>query len=142
MGWRVLAAVAVLACGFGVPGRAVAQTALDSAVGRATDAWMQHRIRDLVDGSDTVRLRIPGVAASAAVRPAQAIRLLEDYLGVADELGVDLQGIRHVADDHAYAELNRRYRVRGTSEVREETVFLGFRKSGWRWALREVRIAP
>lgn len=135
-------AVAVVACGLGTPGGSRAQTALDSVVGRATDAWMQHRVRDLVEGSDTVRLRIPGVAASAAVRPGQAVRLLEEYLGVAEELGVDLRGIRHVADDHAYAELSRRYQVRGTSEVREETVFLGFRKFGWRWALREVRIAP
>jgi hypothetical protein len=140
-GWRVLA-VAVAACWLGAPGGVRAQTALDSVVGRATNAWMQHRVRDLVEGSDTVRLRIPGVAASPAVRPGQAIRLLEDYVGVAEELGLDLRGTRHVADDHAYAELSRRYRVRGTAEVREETVFLGFRKFSGRWALREVRIAP
>jgi len=140
-GWRMIA-VTVVACGLGWPGGAGAQTALDSAVQRATAAWMQHHTKDLVEGSDTVRLRIPGVAASAAVRPGQATRLLDEYLGVAEELSVELLGIRHVADDHAYAELGRRYQVRGTAEVREETVFLGFRRLGGRWALREVRIAP
>lgn len=139
--WRAILAM-VAACELAAAGQAGAQTALDSVVGRATDAWLQHRIRELVDGSDTVRLRIPGVAASAAVRPGQAVRLLEEYLGVAEELGIDLLGIRHVADDHAYAELGRRYQVRGTSEVREETLFLGFRRRDGKWALREVRIAP
>jgi hypothetical protein len=143
-GWRLFLVIlgTVAACGLGRPQGAGAQTALDSAVRRAADAWTQHRTRDLVEGSDTVRLRIPGVAASAAVRPGQAARLLDEYLGVALELSVDLVGIRHVADDHAYAELGRRYQVRGTAEVREETVFLGFRRLGGRWALREVRIAP
>ena len=77
--WRMIA-VTVVACGVGWPGGAKAQTALDSAVQRASDAWMQHHTEDLVEGSDTVRLRIPGVAASAAVRPGQATRLLDEYL--------------------------------------------------------------
>ena len=141
IGWRVVL-VAAAAGSLGLPGRAAAQDALKTAIDRASDAWIQHRVRDLVEGSDTVRLRIPGVAASAAVQAGQAARLLGEYLGDAQELGLDLQGIRHVADDHAYAELSRRYQVRGTSEVREETVFLGYRQLGGEWRLREVRIAP
>jgi hypothetical protein len=124
------------------PASLAAQDALQAVVTRAADAWARHRPRDLVEGSDTVRLRIPGVAASSAVRPGQAVRLLEDYLAEAEERGFTLRGIRHVAEDHAYAEFGRRYQIRGTSEVREETVFLGYRQLGGAWRLREVRIAP
>jgi len=120
----------------------MAQVSIETTIQQATDAWVQHRVRDLVQGSDTVRLRIPGVAASAAVRAGQAAKLLGEYLGDAEELGLDLRGIRHVTADHAYAELGRRYQVRGTSEVRAETVFLGYRQLEGKWRLREVRIAP
>jgi hypothetical protein len=123
-------------------GPVVGQGTLETAVAGAADAWMQHRMRDLVEGSDTVRLRIPGLAASSAVRPGQAVRLLGEYLAEAQELGFSLRGIRHVAADHAYAEFGRRFQVRGTSDVREETVFLGYRQLGGAWRLREVRIAP
>jgi len=124
------------------PGALTAQGTLAVAVAGAAEAWMQHRVRDLIEGSDTVRLRIPGLAASSAVRPGQAVRLLEEYLKEAEELGFSLRGIRHVAADHAYAEFGRRFQVRGTSDVREETVFLGYRQLSGAWRLREVRIAP
>lgn len=121
---------------------AAAQDGLDLAVARAGEAWLQHRARDLVAGSDTVRLRIPGVAASAAVRASQAARLLGDYLEGVSELGFALRDVRRVSADHAYAEFQRRFRIGGTDEVREETVFLGYRRLGGVWRLREVRIAP
>jgi hypothetical protein len=124
------------------PAALTAQGTLEAAVAGAAEAWMQHRVRDLVEGSDTVRLRIPGLAASSAVRPGQAVRLLEEYLKEAEELGFSLRGIRHVAADHAYAEFGRRFQVRGTSDLREETVFLGYRQLSGAWRLREVRIAP
>lgn len=124
------------------PAAMTAQGGLEAALASAAEAWTQHRVRDLVEGSDTVRLRIPGLAASSAVRPGQAARLLEEYLKEAEELGFSLRGIRHVAADHAYAEFGRRFQVRGTSDVREETVFLGYRQLGGVWRLREVRIAP
>ncbi len=121
---------------------ATAQDALDTVVARAAGAWSQHRVRDLVEGSDTVRLRIPGLASSSAVRPGQAVRLLEDYLKDSEELGFTRRGIRYVAADHAYAEFGRRFQVRGTAEIREETIFLGYRQLEGAWRLREVRIAP
>ena len=124
------------------PTPTAAQGDLEAAVASAAEAWTQHRVRDLVEGSDTVRLRIPGLASSSAVRPGQAARLLEEYLAEAEELGFSLRGIRHVAADHAYAEFGRRFQVRGTSDRREETVFLGYRQLGGIWRLREVRIAP
>lgn len=135
-----LAVVAGLAAA--TPPAMPAQASLEAVVAKAADAWLQHRVRDLVEGSDTVRLRVPGVAASSAVRPGQAVRLLEEYLADAEELEFTLRGIRHVATDHAYAEVGRKFQVRGTADVREETVFLGYRQLGGEWRLREVRIAP
>lgn len=135
-----LAVVAGLAAA--TPPAMSAQASLEAVVAKAADAWLQHRVRDLVEGSDTVRLRVPGVAASSAVRPGQAVRLLEEYLADAEELEFTLRGIRHVATDHAYAEVGRKFKVRGTADVREETVFLGYRQLGGEWRLREVRIAP
>jgi len=39
-------------------------------------------------------------------------------------------------------ELTRRYVVAGTTELRRETLFLGFRLLAGRWGLVELRSAP
>jgi len=116
--------------------------AVEPFLGRATQAWKGHRTRELTEGSDTVRLRIPGLAVSAAVRPAQAARLLSEYLGDAEEVAFDLDEVRYASPDHAYAQFTRRFRVRGTRDERTETVFLGYRRVAGEWRLREVNIAP
>ena len=137
--WVIPLAV-LLASGFS--GRATAQSSLETVVERARAAWFSHQARTLVERSDTVRLRIPGVARSAAVRPRQAARLLTTYFERADESEFVLREIRHVGNDHAYAELLRRYVVRGTADERVETVFFGFRVIEGEWRLREVRVTP
>jgi hypothetical protein len=119
-----------------------AQVPPEDAAGRARRLWLAHDIAALVSGSDTVRVRLPGVAPSGALGPAQAARLLSRYLESAEELAFDLQGVRRAGADQAYAEGQRRYVVRGTSEERRETVFLGFRLLGGAWRLWEVRIVP
>jgi hypothetical protein len=105
-------------------------------VEQARAAWLAHDVRGLVAHSDTVRLRLPGVAASAATRPGQAARLLEEYLSAATEQEFTLRELRYVQADHAYAELSRRYAVKGTADVREEMVFLGFRQVNGRFSPR------
>src|SRR5512134_2830147 len=106
--------------------RAAAQDdSLDLVVEEARRAWLGQKARDLVAHSDTVRLRLPGVAASASTRPAQAARLLEEYLSAATEREMSLRELRYVQPDHAYAQFSRRFAVRGTDDLREETVFLG-----------------
>lgn len=132
--------VFVVAAGWGTA--AGAQTPLEQVVEQARDDWLAHAARALVEHSDTVRLRIPGVAVSAAVRPGQAARLLARYFESTEEEAFELRGIRHVGADHAYAELLRRFVVRGTDDKREETVFFGFRVIGGEWRLREVRVTP
>ena len=134
--------VAALLVGLAVPGLAVAQGTLDSAAARARNGWLAHDIPALLAGSDTVRLQLPGVARSASLTPGQAARLLLRYVEGSEEVGFDLRPIRSVAPDHGYAEARRRYVVRGTTDEREETVFLGFRMVAGAWRLREVRVVP
>jgi hypothetical protein len=115
---------------------------LSTVVEQARVAWLGQKVRALVAHSDTVRLRLPGVAASASTRPSQAARLLEEYLSAATERDLTLREVRYVQADHAYAEFSRRFAVRGTDDLREETIFLGFRRVDGSWRLREVRVAP
>jgi hypothetical protein len=137
-----LALVAVLA-GLGAGPRPVAaQANLDQVVATAQEAWLAHEVSDLVSGSDTVRLRIPGIAPSASLRPGQAARLLEQYLKSTEELSFDESGRSELASDHVYAEMQRVYVVKGTDEERTETVLLGFRRVDGKWRLREVRVTP
>lgn len=115
---------------------------LEPAVERARGAWLAHDVGTLLGGSDTVRLQVPGIASSPAMKPGQAGTLLLQHLKEAKEIGLDLVRIRRLADDHAYAELARSYVVKGTSEERSERVFFGFRQVEGAWRLREVRITP
>jgi len=125
-----------------LPDRVGAQSTLEEAVAEAREAWKTHRVAVLVSKSDTVRLHLPGIAMSAALKPGQASRLLGEYLEDAEELEFELRDVRQLADDHAYAEMSRVFVVKGTTEKRIETVFLGFRILAGEWRLREVRITP
>ena len=119
-----------------------AQSPLQQAVELARVAWLQHDFSGLVKSSDTVRLQLPKGGRAPSVRPAHAARVLEEYLVSANEIAFELRNIREASDDHAYAQLLRRYVVQRTSDERVETVFLGFRRVEGRWLLREVRITP
>ncbi len=124
------------------PGGAVRQPRPEDAASQARQLWLAHDVAALVSGSDTIRVQLPGAAPSGALGPGQAARLLSRYLEPAGELAFDLQGIRRAGADEAYAEGRRRYVVRGTSEERRETVFLGFRLLRGAWRLWEVRVVP
>ncbi|NIM52908.1 MAG: hypothetical protein GTN62_15635 [Gemmatimonadales bacterium] len=137
---RRILGLAVACLILGAP-RTLAQNELEKAVERARAAWLDHDVEALVANSDTVRLRLPGVR-SASLRPGQAARLLDRYLKPSQERTFALVEVRQLAEDHAYAEVARRYVVRGTDEEREETVFLGFRFLDGRWRLREVNVTP
>lgn len=132
--------VAWVALGVAAPLRA--QDPLVREVDLARQAWLGHDVSALVAKSDTVRLQLPGIAASASLKPGQAARLLARYLEPSEERSFVLRGVRRLAADHAYAEVARSYVVRGTSEERTETVFLGFRFLDDAWRLREVRVTP
>jgi hypothetical protein len=134
--------VALIALALLPPVPMLAQGTLEEAAGRARQLWLAHDVAALVAGSDTVRLQLPGVTYFAALAPGQAARLLDRYLEATTEIGLELRGVRAAGPEQGYAEGRRRYAVQGTSEEREEMVYLEFRLVGGKWRLREVRIVP
>ncbi|UCD23490.1 MAG: hypothetical protein JSW51_10630 [Gemmatimonadota bacterium] len=125
-----------------LPASLKAQEDLGQAIEMAQQSWLSHNMSALVAGSDTVRLRIPGIAPSASLRPGQASRLLEQYVKSAEEISCERTGLRELSDDHVYAEVQRVYVVQGTDQQRTETILFGFRRIDGMWRLREVRVTP
>ncbi len=124
------------------PGGLAGQSGLDVAAQRARQAWLAHDPVALFQGSPGVILQIPGADPSAAMGRNQAAELLARYLRTSVERGVDIAVAREVEDGRGYVELVRRYTIAGTAEERRETVFVGLRRQGGRWAVVELRAGP
>lgn len=137
-----LALPVVVSLELALPAGAEAQSELAEVVEAARVAWLGHEYDELLASSDTVRLQLPGLGRHQGVPPAHAARVLKEYVASSDEVSLELRRMRSVAEDHAYAQLVRRYVVRGTTDERVETVFFGFRRLEGRWRLREVRVTP
>jgi hypothetical protein len=112
------------------------------AVANARVAWLAHDPAALFSGSPGVILQIPGADPSAAMGRDQAAELLARYLRTSLEQGVDIAVAREVEEGRGYVELVRRYTIAGTVEERRETVFVGLRRLGDRWAVVELRAGP
>jgi hypothetical protein len=125
-----------------VPASARAQRTLDEAAQRARYAWMMHDAGMLVSSRDTLALRLPGGEDVVTGGASHAERLLSRYLQPSAERGFDFRTVKATGAEQGYAEAVRRYVIRGTSDVVEETVFFGFRRSGGRWHLTEIRVTP
>ena len=119
-----------------------AQESLREAAERIRQAWMAHDQGILVNSSDTLVLRFPGGDEAGAVWRGQAARLLGRFFQPSTERTFDLLSVQTTGDDQGYAEALRRYVVKGTSDEVRETVFLGFRRTGQRWRLTEIRVTP
>lgn len=137
---RRFVAFVAFACLAGA-GRAFAQADLTSAAAHAAAAWQSHDAAGLVGRSATLVLQIPGADPSAALGRAQAIELLRRHFQSAEERRVNVAAAREVEAGRGVVELDRHYVVRGTSDERRETVFLGFRLNQGQWLLTEVRTA-
>src|SRR5213593_4073417 len=122
--------------------RADAQSTLPDAASRAKQALLAHDPQALVGQSPGLVLQIPGADPSSPLGRAQAVELLRRYLRAVEERGLDVTVIREVEPGKGFVELTRRYVVAGTTELKRETLFLGFRLQGGRWALAELRSAP
>lgn len=131
---------AILACAVlgGRPAVAQRET-LEAAAHTARQAWLGHDVGALVGGSSAIILQIAGAAPSSPVGRAQAEELLRRYLTGGVEVSVTIVTVREVEPGRGFVELERRYVVRGTTDPRRETVFLGFRLVTDRWVLSEVR---
>jgi hypothetical protein len=125
-----------------VPLAAQEQEELNAVMEGVRTAWLAHDYPGIVASSDTVRLQLPIVGRAVAVRPSHAARVLREYLRSSNEIDFEFRNYRTVSAGHTYAQMTRRYVVRGTSDERTETVFLGFRLVDGRWRLREVRVTP
>lgn len=123
--------------------RAIAgQGSLSEAASRAKQAITTHDVQALVGQSSNVVLQIPGADPSSPLGKAQAIELLRRYLRPAEERGLDVTAIREVERGKGFIEITRRYVVSGTSELRHETLYLGYRLLDGEWRLAELRSAP
>jgi hypothetical protein len=122
--------------------RLAGQSTLQEAGGAARAGWLAHDAEAVVGQGSRVVLQIPGADPSAAVSRAQAVALLARYFRPTVERSVEIATVREVEPGRGLVELDRRYVVAGTGDVRHETLFLAFRLERDRWVLAELRSAP
>lgn len=113
---------------------------LEREAERARQAWFAHDAGALVSGSPRLVVRLPGADPSVALGQAQAAALLRDYLASAQEVETTVRSAREVEPGRGYVELQRRYRVAGTQDVRSQTLLLGYRMDPEGWTLVELRV--
>lgn len=125
-----------------VPGVLRAQSGdLDREAARARRAWYAHDAGALVADSPRLVVRLPGADPSGALGQAQAAALLRDFLAPTQEVETTVRSAREVEPGQGYVELQRRYRVSGTQEVRTQTLLLAYRRGPAGWTLVELRVS-
>ncbi len=125
----------------GAPVSLAAQSpALAEAAERARAAWWGHDAAALVADSPRLLVQLPGADPSVALGPAQAAALLNDFLARASEVETTVRAAREVEPGRGYVELERKYRIEGTQEVRIQSLLLGYRESRTGWVLVELRV--
>ena len=123
------------------PAVAMAQGSdLDKAAERARQAWSSHNPAALVADSPRLLIQLPGADPAVALGPAQAAALLADFLTPAQEVETLVLAAREVGPGRGYVELQRRYRVVGTQDVRVQVLLLGYRLNSGGWSLVEFRV--
>jgi hypothetical protein len=75
-----------------------------------------------------------------ALGPDQAAALLSNFLATGQEVETVVRAAREVAPNQGYVELQRKYRVAGTQNVRVQVLLLGYRRSDEEWILVEFRV--
>lgn len=124
------------------PGLLQAQSGdLEREAERARRAWFTHGAAALVANSPRLVVRLPGADPSGALGQAQAAALLRDFLAPTQEVETSVRSAREVEPGQGYVELERRYRVSGTQEVRSQTLLLAYRRGAFGWTLVELRVS-
>jgi hypothetical protein len=113
---------------------------LDREADKARRAWHAHDATALVAGTSRVQIRLPGADPSGAIGPEQAAALLRDFMASAEEVETVTRSAREVEPGRGYVELQRKYRVSGTQDVRSQTLLLGYRMGPSGWVLVELRV--
>jgi hypothetical protein len=114
-------------------------TELDQAAEKARQAWFAHNTAALVAESPRLLIQLPGAEPSVALGPDQAAALLSNFLSNGQEVETVVRAAREVAPSQGYVELQRKYRVVGTQNVRTQILLLGYRRSPGGWTLVEFR---
>ena len=120
--------------------RAQEYAGLAAAAEQARSTWFAHDAAGLVAGSPRLLVQLPGADPSVALPPGQAAALLADFLASAQEVQTVVRAAREVEPGRGYVELQRRYRVAGTQEVRTQSLLLGYRLGRAGWSLVELRV--
>ena len=113
---------------------------LGAAAEQARRAWFAHNAAALVADSPRLLVQLPGADPSAALGPEQAAALLADFLSSSQEVETIVRAARETEPGRGYVELQRRYRVAGTQEVRTQSLLLGYRQTRRGWSLVELRV--
>jgi hypothetical protein len=113
---------------------------LQRAAERARRAWFAHDVGALVAESPRLVIQLPGAEPSVALGPDQAAALLSNFLDSGQEVETVVRAARQVGPSRGYVELQRRYRVAGTQNIRVQVLLLGYRRIRSRWSLVEFRV--
>ncbi|HZM28522.1 MAG TPA: hypothetical protein VFB89_14335 [Gemmatimonadales bacterium] len=113
---------------------------LEREADRARRAWFDHDASALVANAPRLVIRLPGADPSGALGQAQAAALLRDFLAPSQEVETAVRSAEEVEPGRGYVELQRRYKVAGTQEVRSQTLLLAYRRGSVGWVLVELRV--
>jgi hypothetical protein len=116
------------------------QMQLDAAAESARQAWFEHDARGLVADAPRLLVQLPGADPSIALGPDQAAALLADFMVQGQEVETVVRAAKEVEPGRGYVELQRRYRIAGTQDVRTQSLLLGYRLLRTGWRLVELRI--
>jgi hypothetical protein len=116
------------------------QNALTEAAEEARAAWFAHDARGLVADAPRLLVQLPGADPSIALGPAQAAALLKDFMVQGQEVETVVRAAKEVEPGRGYVELQRRYRIAGTEDVRVQSLLLGYRLLRTGWQLVELRV--
>jgi hypothetical protein len=111
-----------------------------AALDRLRASWSRQDAAGIVAGATRVVVQLPGEAATAPLATEQAARALGRLFVDANEVGFEVDAVRSLGNETVYAEMRRRFRVRGSDGTVEQRVFAAFRLDGGRWRLVELRI--
>jgi hypothetical protein len=122
------------------PALAAQEDALTDAAEQAREAWFEHDAKGLVAGAPRLLVQLPGADPSIALGPAQAAALLSDFMLQGQEVETVVRAAREVEPGRGYVEIQRRYRIAGTQDVRTQSLLLGYRLLRTGWRLVELRV--
>jgi hypothetical protein len=115
------------------------QMQLADAAESARRAWFEHDAPALVADAPRLLVQLPGADPSIALGPAQAAALLGDFMVQGEEVETIVLAAKEVEPGRGYVELQRRYRIAGTQDVRTQSLLLGYRLFSTGWRLLELR---